>query len=235
MTLEAFVAEVLPYAQTAAARVGFWPSVVIAQWANETGDGTSPYWAEGHNPAGISPGGKVAAYPSVSAGVAAYIGTALDGLYDGVRAARPSGALVQALALGRSPWAESHYVGEGSSTPGSALVNSIIENHLQEYDGAEPEPGPEPAPAPAPNPQPMEAVYMIPTNCTDGGAFAAQVREWWTTYRSDLMTVADQADYWEAFHLATAQGGFAGNPDLVLARIIDTAGANLRPQFAGAA
>jgi hypothetical protein len=76
---------------------------------------------------------------------------------------------------------------------------------------------------------------MIPTNCSDGGAFAAQVREWWTTYRSDLMTVADQADYWEAFHLATAQGGFAGNPDLVLARIIDTAGANLRPQFAGAA
>jgi hypothetical protein len=90
-----------------------------------------------------------------------------------------------------------------------------------------------PAVMAAANPQPVqESVFMLPSGCTDRGAFNAQMREWWTTYRSD--TLGSQDLYWFAWSLPQPQGGFQMNPDLLLAHIIDTAGPHLRPAFAGA-
>jgi len=94
--------------------------------------------------------------------------------------------------------------------------------------------------AQGPTPVPTESgVFMIPSGCTDNGAVAAQIREWWTTYRSDPMAVANVNILLYFFHLPTNQtawnvAGWGGNPDLMLANIIDTAGTNKRPQFVGA-
>jgi hypothetical protein len=134
-----FIVSVAPLAKAVGPEVGFFPSVVLAQWADETAWGNSPHWTAGHNPAGISPGGVVASYPSIGAGLAAYVETANLSFYDPVREAKLQGSLAQALALGRAPWAAGQYKLPGQA-PGSALV-AIIENYgLQLADGANPQP-----------------------------------------------------------------------------------------------
>ena len=122
--------EVLFGAAYAAPRVGLWNSVVLAQWADETGWGTSDYWTVGHNPAGISPGGVVASYPTVQAGIDAYVETMNLPYYDEVRAAKNQGNIAQAAALGASPWAGGHY----GNPPGADLENIIRENDLGRFD-----------------------------------------------------------------------------------------------------
>ncbi|MGA2835513.1 MAG: hypothetical protein ABSF84_02840 [Acidimicrobiales bacterium] len=134
MTEAAFLELVAPYAIPAAERAGFWPSVVLAQWADETEWGSSLAWLHGCNPAGISPGGVIASYPSIAAGADAWIATALQSDYDPVRAEYSHGNLAQALALGRSPWAAGHYIAEGSSVPGTSLYDIIEDNDLESFD-----------------------------------------------------------------------------------------------------
>lgn len=141
MNPQDFINDVLAYAQRGA-QTGLMVSVILAQWANETGWGSSPYFTDGHNPAGISPGGVVAAYPSLDAGVAAWIQTMDLPYYDAVRSAQ--GRNAQAVALGESPWAGSHY--DNGSGPGSMLIEIINENNLWTYDGPAPGPGPGPQP-----------------------------------------------------------------------------------------
>jgi hypothetical protein len=133
----AFLGNLAYDAQQAGEEIGWWPSVVLAQWADETDWGQSPAFVNGHNLAGVSPGGVIASYPSIAAGLAAYIGTARSDLYDPVRAAKPLGPSAQALALGRSDWATGKYIAEGSSTPGSALVALIADNDLTRFDPEE--------------------------------------------------------------------------------------------------
>lgn len=97
-------------------------------------------------------------------------------------------------------------------------------------------------PAPSAGPKiPQEVIMGLPTGCTDQGAVRCQIRQWWDTYRTDAMTAADQ-DFWlQLFYRPANQPmlgipGMAGDPDLLLAAIVDnakTTGA-LRPQFAGA-
>ena len=94
----------------------------------------------------------------------------------------------------------------------------------------------------SPEPIPIQqkgSVFMIPSNSTDNGAVMAQIREWWATYRSDKMATANVNILLFFYHLPTNQtawnlAGWGGNPDLLLASIIDTAGTNLRPQYVGA-
>jgi hypothetical protein len=142
MTPQDFVNEVLAQAQRGKGATGLEVSVILAQWANETGWGSSDFFSQGHNPAGISPGGNVAAYPSLEAGVDAWISTMELSYYNGVRAAE--GRQAQAVALGESPWAGSHY--DNGNGPGSMLIEIINENSLWLYDGAAPAPGPGPQP-----------------------------------------------------------------------------------------
>ena len=133
-TLEqAFVDGMLGNAKTASAATGFLPSVILAQWANETNWGRSPAWVYGHNFAGVSPGGALAGYPTIATGLAAYIATANSPLYNPVRAAKPAGSIAQARALGASPWAGSHYE-DLAGVVGQALVDLIVANNLTQYD-----------------------------------------------------------------------------------------------------
>lgn len=120
----------LPYARRASQATGVLVSVVLAQWANETAYGTSNDWTVKHNPGNISPGGVVASYPTLDAGVNAWIATMNDGAYASVRAGRTWRA--QAVALGVSPWASGHY--DDGTGPGSALIDIITTNKLWQYD-----------------------------------------------------------------------------------------------------
>jgi hypothetical protein len=95
-------------------------------------------------------------------------------------------------------------------------------------------------PVPTPSSPQSPGVMMIPSGCTDHGAFNAQVRFWWATFRTDPMTPGDQPFFWYFFNLPTNQtawnvAGWGGDPDSVLTWIIDDASTKglLRSQVAG--
>jgi len=97
-------------------------------------------------------------------------------------------------------------------------------------------------PAPSAGPTiPQEVIMGLPTGCTDQGAVRCQIRQWWDTYRTDPMTPADQNFWAELFNRPADEPmlgipGMAGDPDLLLAGIVDNAKTKgvLRPAFAGA-
>jgi hypothetical protein len=140
MSAQSWIQDVLPDAQLASNRTGVPVSVILAQWGNETGWGTSQAWTAGNNYAGVSPGGSVANYPTRAAGLAAYIDTLLDPRYNAVRSAGTVGGAIDALAT--SGWAQSQYAfsysGQtgpgGDSGPGSLLRANVTQNNLAAYD-----------------------------------------------------------------------------------------------------
>lgn len=132
---QTFINDYGSYAQIAAQQTGVPWQTILAQWANETGWGTSPAFVTGHNFAGVSPGGSVAYYPSVSAGLAAYIQTLNLPIYASVRTAAAQGPVAAAAALGQSPWAGSHYT-TGSNPPGFLLTQIMDETGLDPSAGA---------------------------------------------------------------------------------------------------
>lgn len=147
MTPDAFVTAYYSYASNAFHRINVSPWVILAQWAVETGWGSS-HLASLHNLAGIrwyGRPGQVAQVggdqhangsPVVGTGFASYrsIGAFVDdyvhvlGLpyYAKVRALwqpsdTESGVIIpQCVALGRSPYDAGHYGGDAH--PGSSLV-----------------------------------------------------------------------------------------------------------------
>jgi hypothetical protein len=148
---QAFIDSVLADAHAAASHLNIPVSVVLAQWANETGWGTSDAWRNGHNYAGVSflepfqealgahlgDQGEILFYPTRQAGLSGYIGRWADGVYDATRAAwgeHRGDALAVARDVEQSPWASGHYGGNGLEV----LIN---EHNLRQYDG-----GPAPAP-----------------------------------------------------------------------------------------
>lgn len=132
----AFLADYAGYAQLAAQQTGIPWETIIAQWADETGWGTSTAFVAGHNFAGVSPGGRIATYPDVATGLAAYISTLLDPVYATVRNAGAQGPVAAAQALGASPWAASHYNASGGG-PGSDLVTILAQAGLDTSQGAD--------------------------------------------------------------------------------------------------
>lgn len=130
MTPDAFFAEALPWAQKAHALCYVLVSVILAQWADETGYG-GPDWSPNNNPGNVGSydGKPVATFPTLQAGVDAYVQTMNLDYYTAVREATTADA--QATALGESPWASGHY----GKPPGSDLI-AIIDNYdLTQYDG----------------------------------------------------------------------------------------------------
>jgi hypothetical protein len=65
--------------------------------------------------------------------------------------------------------------------------------------------------------------------------FNATLRHLWNTYRTDPMTETTVEAYWYCYLLPTAQNGFGGSIDALLAHLVDTATADgtLRPAFGG--
>jgi hypothetical protein len=124
MNPAAFRAAALPFATWASQATGVEVPVILAQWADENGYVWPP---PGNNPGNVGNtehGGQVT-YPTVSAGVAAYIATMQLPYYTQVRDA-PTWE-DQCYALGASPWAAGHYNASGGK-PGSDLVKIIEAN-----------------------------------------------------------------------------------------------------------
>lgn len=137
-----FFDDAAPWAQIAHTHTGVLPSVILAQWADETG---YRWPAPGNNPGNVGNtvhGGQVN-FSSVAAGVDAYIQTMNLPYYAAVRAA--PNWVDQCYALGRSPWAAGHYNADGGP-PGEDLVKIVLNNDLAtHYDSAAPIPNPTPA------------------------------------------------------------------------------------------
>jgi hypothetical protein len=129
VTPEQFFAEALPWARQAHAATGVYTSVILAQWAVETGFG-GPDWSPNNNPGNVGSfdGKPVATFPTLAEGVDAYIQTMKLGYYDAVRAAPTP--FTQAFRLGESPWASGHY----GIPPGSDLTAIMDDYHLYQYD-----------------------------------------------------------------------------------------------------
>lgn len=137
MTPAQFWPIALPYAQQANQATGVCVSVILAQWGDETGYG-GPDWSPNNNPGNVGSydGQPVNSFPTLQAGVNAYISTMLLSYYIGVRTA--VGWRNQSQQLGLSPWASGHYNDGGG--PGSALIDIITQNNLTQYDGGPPVP-----------------------------------------------------------------------------------------------
>lgn len=152
-TQESFIEEVLGDAHAAASHLGIPVSSVLAQWADETGWGTSVAWRNGHNYAGVSimekfqkelgahyaNEGEILFYPNREAGLAGYIGRWSDSVYNETRAewaTHAHDAYQVAKDIEDSPWAAGHYGGSG-------LRAIIMQNNLTRFDG---QPAPQPQP-----------------------------------------------------------------------------------------
>jgi flagellum-specific peptidoglycan hydrolase FlgJ len=130
-----FWAEALPYAKQAHAATGVLTSVILAQWADETGFGGPDWQPPRNNPGNVGNTEEAGQmdYPTLADGVAGYIDTMNLPDYARVRAAQ--GWEAQALALGQSPWAAGRY----GNPPGSDLIAIIQADDLTQYD-APPQP-----------------------------------------------------------------------------------------------
>jgi hypothetical protein len=167
----AFVSEALAYAQQAHAATGVLVSVILAQWAVETAWGGWD-WTVAHNPGNVGSfdGQPVNTFPTLEAGTLAYIQTIKLGYYNAVRAATSYTA--QCTALGNSPWASGHYIGQGAfAFRGGILIEIIQQNGFTQYDGAAPAPGPTPAPTPTPL---FEENEMIARDNVTGGCWVVR-------------------------------------------------------------
>ena len=131
----AFFAEALPWAQGVHSRLPvMFTSVVLAQWAEETGYG-GPDWSPNNNPGNVGSfdGQPVNKFPTMQTGVNAYMQTLQNGYYPTVLAAKTWAA--QCYALGVSPWASGHYEAAGGP-PGEDLIKIVTANNLTQYDAA---------------------------------------------------------------------------------------------------
>jgi cell wall-associated NlpC family hydrolase len=147
MSDASFFTAYLDDAKQAAGLTGVQVSVILSQWADETGYGTSLAFISGHNFAGVSYGG-VASFPTVQAGLSAYIETLNQHNFDNVR--QSHGYRSQCYSLGAGPpphdgqgaWAQSGYDATNykKGVPFAQLdfgvdLTSIIEaNNLTRYD-----------------------------------------------------------------------------------------------------
>lgn len=131
----AWLTQMEPWATYASQQTGLTPQLILAQWANETGWGTSYAYTHNNNLAGIGittdhATGLVA--PTLQAGVQAYI-TAINhddgGAYSHIKTAgagltNTKKTQAQAAALAASPWAGGHY-GGGADLPLSMITSAI--------------------------------------------------------------------------------------------------------------
>lgn len=155
---QAFIDSVLADAHSAASHLDIPVSVVLAQWIDETGWGTSEAWLRGNNYAGVSflepfqvslgahlgDQGEILFYPSRADGLAGYIARWGDPVYTATReccASHHGDAIAVAQCVEESPWAASHYGGHG-------LRSLIVSEQLTRYDAsaapAPPQTEPEP-------------------------------------------------------------------------------------------
>jgi len=118
-----FVSLMAPWAKLASQQTGLDSNLIMAQWGNETGWGTSYQWTHNYNPAGIgitSDAVQGQGYGSIGGGVQAYVDFVKNNSrYQAViHAGDPT---AQAIAMGNSGWAAGKY--DSGSGPGSSLLS----------------------------------------------------------------------------------------------------------------
>jgi cell wall-associated NlpC family hydrolase len=138
----AFVTQMTPWAQYASSQTGLDPNLILAQWGNETGWGSSHQWTANFNPAGIGITSDAVAgqgFGSVKGGVDAYVNfLKTNSNYN--QLLQTKGAQAQAVALGNSGWAAGKYDNGGG--PGSSLladmagINAPATNQMPPVQGA---------------------------------------------------------------------------------------------------
>jgi len=165
----AFVNAQLPAARVASKQLGIPVSVILAQWINETGGGSSEAFVQGNNYAGVSyldpteqaVGAEdvaglypILAYPTQAAGLAGYVNRWLEPIYAPTRAvwAKTTDPIAVAQSIEQSPWAAGHYGGHG-------LEDLITQNDLTAYDD--------------PNLKPGSAAGALPGTGSTGGTQSA--------------------------------------------------------------
>lgn len=147
MTPAEFVHTYGPLADRASARTGINRWAILAQWADETGWGTSYLCTHDANLAGIECTGRYACdggfskYPLLDIFINDYVLVLSFPEYAGIRNTPNTDVIATCKAFGESPWAGGHYSGGGY--PGADLVG-IWEHYLQ------------PLATPAPTPTPTE-------------------------------------------------------------------------------
>lgn len=197
MIPEEFFAEALPYALESHASTAVLPSVILAQWAAETGYG-GPDWSPRNNPGNVgdpAAGGQTT-FPTLQQGVDAYIATMRLGYYAAVRAATTWQA--QSYALGQSPWAAAHYVANG--VEGGLLIEIIESYDLTRYDS-----GPPPPPKP---PQPTEEYEEMDSVLLPDGTIVSHA-------------VGTNNHYYEITRKAGTQGSPANTTNMEIIDITD--------------
>lgn len=143
---QAFIDTVLPDAKVAAHALGIPTSAVLAQWADETGWGTSELYRDHNALAGVStmtddqrsvgaydiPGTAVLGYPDRNAATEGYVNRWKEPVYGPTRElwSRQNDAVSVAQAMQASPWAAGHY-------NNGDLVHIIDTNNLRAYDAPE--------------------------------------------------------------------------------------------------
>lgn len=132
---QAFIDWAIPWAIEASRRTGVPWQTIVAQWAFETGWGTSAMFRESHNLAGVKRGKATAGMPVRPGGTFRHYASYEEGLEDWVRVmhlryydrVRTAGDVQAACrALGESPWDARHYRGgKDTNQPGHALLTQL--------------------------------------------------------------------------------------------------------------
>ena len=104
-----FVTEYYPWAVQASKQTNVPVPVILGQWINETGAGTSSAFVTKNNFAGVMSGGVPKTYASKAEGLAGYIRTMNLSYYKEVRAAGSTQKAAEALV--KSKWEATGYQG----------------------------------------------------------------------------------------------------------------------------
>ena len=180
MSDASFITAMAPYAEQAATATGLDCRLFLVQWALESAWGTSTIARNDSNFAGIE-------WPSAGKGCTThdgiythclnvqdftdlYIAIISDSTYAAVRATAGQSLENQMEALGRSPWAASHY-STGCGYDGCELVN-LYHDEQSLFDGASCSGGGASPPPPNPGPSVLVPALLI------GGGIAAGILSW---------------------------------------------------------
>jgi len=130
---KAFITKYLPYAKVAEKETGVPKEVILAQWVQETGAGTSSVFRNNLNFAGIKDfqKGGYKKYNSIEEGVAGWIKTIKLSYYDDVRSAGTVEGAAKALVA--SPWEESGYQGGKLIYPLINDTNAFLNSGVGQY------------------------------------------------------------------------------------------------------
>lgn len=102
--MEAFIENMLPYAETAGNQIGVNPNLILGQWANETGYGTSTAATQDNNYGGITYNGQLGVFSSIGNFVSAFVSTITNNFPSALNTGNSVG-YVNALENGRTKYA----------------------------------------------------------------------------------------------------------------------------------